>query len=155
MRRLAMLALLLLARVPSALGDEPDAKVLAQEILTRGATLFESRDAVAMAATYAEDARLVLVSRDHDTGKLKVEEKQGRAEIATLYRTFFFGNADEPAVTARNHVEFARRLAPELLLIEGTFEPDVSRTARYAFVQERRKDGDRWLITSLRLYVVE
>ena len=52
MSLLSLAAALLLASSDST----RDAKGLAQDILTKGAALFDSRDAAAMAATYAENA---------------------------------------------------------------------------------------------------
>ena len=55
MARLVILSLALLLPTVAPPAD-PDAKRLAQAILTKGAALFDTRDAAAMAATYTEDA---------------------------------------------------------------------------------------------------
>jgi hypothetical protein len=149
MTRLTTLLVLSALPFPPA---EPDAKALAQEILTKGAALFDTRDAAAMAATYTEDARLSLVAKDKDTGAYKVDVKEGRSAIEAAYRDLFKDQNEK--TTSRNTVEFARLLAPDLLIIEGDFEPDVAKGDKFTFVQERTKQGDRWLITSLRLYVL-
>src|SRR5262245_25981528 len=74
--------------VPAA-DSTQDAKTLAQDILTKGAALFDSRDAAAMAATYAENAQITAYSKDHDTRALKVETARGRAGIQKLYADLF------------------------------------------------------------------
>ena len=43
-------------------------KAHAQEILTKGAALFDSKDAAAVAATYAEEGELILIGRNQQTG---------------------------------------------------------------------------------------
>src|SRR5262249_60394462 len=130
-----------------------DAKALAQEILKKGAALFDTRDAAAMADTYTTDARVTVVSKGEDNGRTKVESKEGRAEIEGLYRDLFKDASEK--TTSRNTVEYARLVTPDLLVIHGDFAPDVNKGDKYAFVQERVKDSDRWLIRSLRLYLIQ
>ena len=136
----------------AAPADEKDAKALAQEILTKGAALYDTQDAMAMAATYTDDARIFWVERDKDTGKIKVTNKEGRTEIDRVYRDLF--KPGEPKTTSRNTVEFARFVAPDLLVIHGYFVPNVNNEGKYSFVQERVKQGDKWLIQTLRIYVI-
>ena len=62
------LALLLPTAAPA---DDTDAKKLAQDILTKGAALFDKREAAAMAATYMEDADGIVVIKDNDTGTIR------------------------------------------------------------------------------------
>lgn len=131
--------------------DDQDAKTVAQEILKKGAALYDTQDAMAMAATYTDEARLFWVERDKSTGKIKVDAKEGRSEIDRLYRDLF---KDGKKTTSRNTVEFARFIAPDVLVIQGYFEPNIEGEGKYPFVQERVKQGDKWLINSLRLYVV-
>ena len=151
MRRLMILGLAL-AFAPAAIGEESDARALAQGILDKGATLLESRDAAAMAATYTDDARVVIVLKDGESGRFKDLEKQGRGEIEELYRGLY--NDDRP-INARNQVDFARLVSPNLLVIQGVLTLDAAGSRRFAFVQERRKDGERWLIASLRVYAID
>lgn len=149
--RLAMTLGLLIAASPAAFAE--DARTLATEILNKGSATFDSRDAKALADTYTEGAKLTLVVKDRDSGTWKSLGKEGRAEIEESYRDLF-KNGGEPT-TSRNTVEFATRVAPDLLVIQGTFEPDVTRGKKYTFVQERTEQGGRWLISNLRLYVAD
>jgi len=152
MTRFAMLALALLLPT-AALAADPDAKTVAQDILTKGATLFDTRDAAAMAATYTEEAELSLISKDKDTGKYKVENTHGRTSIERFYQDFFKDR--KPGTTSRNVVEFAQSAGPDVLVIYGRFTPDVAQGTAFPFVQTRVKDGDRWLIISIQLYLTE
>jgi hypothetical protein len=59
MHRIAVLAVAVtLGLTLFARAEDKDAKTLAQDILDKGAALFDKRDAAAMAATYTEDAQL-------------------------------------------------------------------------------------------------
>ncbi len=151
MRRTALLAAILLWPA-FALADDRDAKTVAQEILNKGSALFDSRSAANMAATYAEDATLSWVDKDKDTDKYRSQSKQGRSEIETMYADLFRDMKE--ATTSRNTVEFAKFLAPDLLVIHGTFKPDASKDLEVGFLQERVKQGDQWLIQGLRVYII-
>lgn len=151
MRRLALLTLVMLTPTICRAEDR-DAKAVAQEVLTRGASLFDTHRAASMAATYTDDARLEWVDRNKDTDKYQVSVKQGRSEIESIYADLF--KDQNEATTSRNTVEYARFLAPDLLLITGTFKPDTSKDLQVDFVQERVKQGDEWLIRHLRVYIV-
>jgi hypothetical protein len=150
MRRYAIIGLVLL--VPAATrGADLDAKKQAQGILDQGAALFAKRDAEAMARTYTDEARVVLVSKDKDTQEYKTDIREGRTAIHDLYRTMY--EHSDATITARNTVDFARRVAPDLLVIQGSFEPNVGNGPAYPFVQVRKKAGDKWLIMSLQLFI--
>jgi hypothetical protein len=136
----------------SARAEDTDAKTLAQDVLDKGAALFDKRDAAAMAATYTEDAQLEWVEKDSATGGIKIESKKGREEIETLYRDFF--KDQKEATTSKNTVEFARFITPELMVIEGFFQPNVANDAKFHFVQLRQKKDDKWMMRSLMLFVV-
>ncbi len=131
---------------------DADAKAVAQDVLNKGAALFDARDSAILADTWTEDGRLFWVERDRDTGKYKTLVKEGRPEIERFYRDFFKDSREK--TTSRNTVEFARYVAPDLMVIHGEFAPDTSKDGKYTFVQERVKVGDKWLIQALRLYVV-
>ncbi len=73
----------------AAPADESDAKQLAQSILTKGAALFDTRDAAAMAATYTDDAEGSVIKKDGGTGKYKIELTRGRAEFEHAYQELF------------------------------------------------------------------
>lgn len=151
MRRLILFALLL-ALPLAAFGDEAEAKKLAQEILDKGSALFDQRDAAAMVATYADDAQIVWIEKDNSTSEYKTNAKKGLAEIEAVYRDLFKDKNEK--TTSKNTVEFARLVAPDLLVIEGLFQPNVANQGKYPFVQVRVKQGDKWLIKSLQLVIV-
>lgn len=136
----------------SARADDKDAKTLAQDVLEKGAALFDKRDAAAMAATYTEDAQLEWFEKDSATGGIKIDVKKGREEIELLYRDFF-KDAKE-ATTSKNTVEFARFVTGELMVIQGVFQPNVANDAKFPFVQLRVKQGEKWLMRSLQLFVI-
>ncbi|MCA1685481.1 MAG: hypothetical protein LC745_05750, partial [Planctomycetia bacterium] len=79
----AGLALVLTNAAADAPGD--DARKVAAKLTAAGAALFDARDAKSLALTYAEDARLEIISKDKDTGELKTETKVGRPEIEAYY----------------------------------------------------------------------
>jgi hypothetical protein len=148
MRLATILAFVILA---PGFARAQDAKAVAQEVLNKGAALFDTRDAAAMAETYTDDAKLTWIEKDSNTGKFKVEVKEGRSDIEKLYSDLFKDAKEK--TTSRNTVEFAKFISPSLLLIEGEFEPKINE-GKYSFVQERIKQGDKWVIMALRIYVV-
>ena len=93
--------------------------------------------------------------RDRNAGTWKaIRTQEGRADIERMYKEDLFKEGIEPS-TSRNAVEFARMVVPDLILVVGTFEPDVTKGQKFPFVQERRLMGDRWLIVCLRVYAAE
>jgi hypothetical protein len=151
----AMMSLLTLGALlfvaPTA-DSTQDARGLAQDILDKGAALFDSRDAAAMAATYTEDALVTAYSKDNETGALKVETGRGRADIQKSYADLFKGRS--PSARCRNIVEDAYFVGPDLLVIRGTFLVDVADEHPLPFLQVRTKRGDNWLILNLQLFGV-
>ena len=129
-----------------------DAKSLAQDILTKGAALFDSRNAAAMAATYADNAEVTAYSKNNDTGALKVDTGRGRADIQKAYADLFKDRS--PSTRCRNIVEDAHFVGPDLLVIRGTFILDVTNEHPIPFIQVRTKQGDKWLIVNLQLFGV-
>jgi hypothetical protein len=153
MRQLAFLAVALTLCLSNTVrADDKDAKTVAQEVLDKGAALFDKRDAAAMAATYTDDAQLEWVEKDSATGGIKIDVKKGRDEIESLYRDFF-KDAKE-ATTSKNTVEFARFIGTELMIIQGVFQPNTANDGTFPFVQVRVKQGDKWLMRSLQLFVI-
>jgi hypothetical protein len=143
----------LLVVLPLAVhAQDKDAKSLAQQILDKGAELYDTKDATAMAATYTEDARILWLEKDNDTARYKTSVKEGRADIEGIYRDLFKDTTEK--TTSRNVVEFARFLAPDLMVIHGTFQPNVANQGKYPFVQVRVKQGDKWLMKSLQLILI-
>jgi ketosteroid isomerase-like protein len=129
---------------------EDDAKAQAQEILNKGSAIFDKKDMAAMLATYTEDAQVLWTSKEENATEVRIETKKGRAEIESLYSGAF---KESEKTTSKNVVEFARLVRPDLMVIQGTFQPDVSKSGIYPFVQVRVKQGDKWLIKSLQFFV--
>jgi hypothetical protein len=153
MHRIAVLAVAVtLGLTLFARAEDKDAKTLAQDILDKGAALFDKRDAAAMAATYTEDAQLEWIEKDSAAGGIKIDTKKGREEIEAVYRDLF--KESKEATTSKNAVEFARFVGSELLVIEGDFQPNVANEGRFHFIQLRLKQGDKWLMRSLQLFVI-
>ncbi|MGO9469508.1 MAG: hypothetical protein ACLQVF_35795 [Isosphaeraceae bacterium] len=151
MRSLAIFTLLI-ALPMGAKAQEEKAKDVAQDLLNKGSALFDTHDAAAMAATYTEDAQLFWLQKDNDTGEVKVTNKSGRAEIETLYRDIFKDPGEK--TTSKNTVEFARFATPDVLIIEGVFQPNVDKQGKFPFVQVRVKQGDKWLMKTLQFFVM-
>jgi hypothetical protein len=114
--------------------------------------LFDTRDAAAMAATYTEDAELSLLIKDKDTGTYRAQVTRGRSAIERGYQNIFKDR--KAGTTSQNVVEYAHYIGTDLLIIHGTFTLDVNQEGSYSFVQVRAKQGEKWLIMSLQLFVV-
>jgi hypothetical protein len=124
-----------------------EARQLARQLTTAGAATFDKHDAKLMMDYYVEDAEVFLIGKSE--AGYQTTAYRGRAEIEKLYRDVF---KDAQPAKSHNEVGFARFLAADLLQINGTFKPSEDSKA-FPFVQERIKQGDRWLIQSLRLYL--
>ena len=151
MRTLAIFTLLL-ALPLAAKAQDDKAKEVAQDVLNKGSALFDTHDAAAMAATYTEDAQLFWLQKDDSTGEIKVTNKNGRAEIEDVYRDIFKDQKEK--TTSKNTVEFARFAKPDVLIIEGVFQPNVDKEGKFPFVQVRVKQGDKWLMKTLQFFVM-
>jgi hypothetical protein len=153
MLRCAFLAVAFIVGLPiAARSADDDAKTVAQGILDKGAALFDKRDAALIAATYTEDAQLEWVEKDIASGGIKIDVKKGRDEIEGVYRDLFKDSKE--ATTSKNTVEYARIVGSDLLVIEGDFQPNVANDGKFHFVQLRLKQGDKWLMRSLQLFVI-
>ena len=130
---------------------DDEAMKLAKKLTEEGAATFSKADAKAMAAYYTEDA-VVFLQGKNEAG-YSVKEYDGRAEIERLYADFF---KDAGTIQAKNTVEYARLLAPDLLVIAGTFEPNqlAAKPLKLPFYQVRVKQGDKWLIHSVRIFIL-
>jgi len=128
-----------------------EAMKLAKKLTEAGAATFNTANAKAMAAYYTEDAKVFLQSRG-DSG-ISIKEYDGRGEIEGLYADLF---KDPGTIQSKNTVEYAKLLASDVLVIAGTFEPNqnAANPLKVPFYQVRLKQGDRWLINSLRVFVV-
>ncbi len=151
MKRFAIFTLMLCNSHSTVSAEEKDAKALAQAVLDKGSALFDTRDAVAMAATYTEDAQLLWIDKNGDTGEIKISIKKDRSEIESLYRDLFKDAKEK--TKSKNTVEFARLVVPELMVIHGVFQPNVDKPDKFSFVQTRVKVGEKWLMKTLQLYV--
>ena len=129
-----------------------EAMKLARKLTGEGAATFSKADAKAMAAYYTEDAIVFLESKN-DEGH-QVKEYDGKAEIERAYADLF--KEEHGTIQAKNTVDYARLLAPDLLVIAGTFEPNqlADKPLKVPFYQVRVKQGDRWLIHSVRIFVL-
>ncbi|WP_152049777.1 YybH family protein [Tautonia marina] len=127
-----------------------DATATATQLLEAGAATFDTKDAAAMAATYTDDAVITLYSKTDSS--LETQHYQGKERIQKLYADLF---KDSAQTTSRNVVEYARFVGPEMLLIGGTFEPDLGGSLILQFVQVRvRQDGGVWRIQNLQLFPI-
>jgi hypothetical protein len=128
-----------------------EATKLAKKLTEEGAATFNTCNAKAMAAYYTEDAKIYLQSKDQNG--VSVKEYDGREEIQGLYADLF---KDPAKVKAKNTVEYAKLLAPDLLVIAGVFVPNLNedKPIKVPFYQVRLKQDDKWLIHSLRIFVV-
>ena len=142
---------LLAARVLRRGPPADEAMKLATKMTEEGAATFSKADAKAMAAYYTEDAIVFLQSKSDDGHSVK--EYDGKAEIERLYADLF---KEPKTIRAKNTVEYARLLAPDLLVIAGTFEPNqlAAKPMKVPFYQVRVKQGEKWLIHSLRVFVL-
>lgn len=153
MKRMLMAAVASLTLISGAPAKADEAKDLAQQILDKGSALFDSRDAKAMAATFADSGEIVLYVEDPNSGEFKHEAQRGRAAIEEAYSKLF--NDRSPGTKSKNTVEEARFLSPKILVIEGKFAYDTSNPeATVSFVQIRRREGDRWQVLTMQLFSV-
>jgi ketosteroid isomerase-like protein len=137
--------------VPVAGQADDQAMQLARTLTDTGANTFNTADAKAMASYYTDDAKIFLESRSENERSIK--EYNGRDEIEGLYKDLF---KDRRAIQSKNTVEYAKLLAPDLLVIAGVFEPDqqAANPLKLPFFQVRVKQGDKWLMSSLRIFVI-
>ncbi|AGA26739.1 hypothetical protein [Singulisphaera acidiphila] len=135
----------------TAWSQEVDAKKLAQTILDQGSAMYDTKNAAAMAATYTDDAKIFWYSKK-DSGEVELGTKSGRAEIEGIYRDLFKDPNEK--TTSKNSVEYARFIAPDLMIVQGIFQPNVANPGKFPFVQLRIKEGDKWLMKTLQFFVV-
>ena len=105
--------------------DKPadEATALAVKLTEQGAATFDTFNAKAMADYYLDDAEIALVSKEE--GGLKVQTYKGRAEIEKAYADVF---KKPETIKSRNTVEYAKLLAPDVLVIAGTFDTQHPQT---------------------------
>lgn len=133
-------------------GPEPlqDATAAATRLLEQGSAMFDAKDSAGMAAQYVGDAEITLVAKQD--GRLQSQSYSGKERIQKLYVDMF---RDSATAQSKNVVEYARYVGPDLLLIAGTFEPDLGGQLTLQFVQVRVKEADGvWRIRNLQLFPI-
>ena len=125
-----------------------EADQIARRVLKAGSDLFDAKNAPALAATYTEDGIIHIIARNED-GSYKDDTKHGRAEIERFYRELF---QDSAPIDSENTVEFARLIAPDLLVVHGRFRPNTGQK-ELPFVQMRIKQGPEWQLKTLWLFL--
>ena len=104
-----------------------------------------------MASNYLDEGAIELVSKDENG--LKVQTYKGRAEVEKFYADLF---KKPETIKSRNTVEYARKLAPDVLVIAGTFDTNTLKpdAPKIPFYQVRVKKGEKWLMSYVRIYVL-
>jgi hypothetical protein len=125
-----------------------EAEQIARRVLKAGSDLFDAKNAQALAATYTDDGIIHIISK-HEYGSYKDDTKRGRAEIEQFYRELF---QDPGPIDSENTVEFARLIAPDLLVVHGRFRPNTGQK-ELPFVQMRIKQGPAWQLKELWLFL--
>jgi hypothetical protein len=130
--------------------DSPpsEAEQIARRVLKAGSDLFDAKNAQALAATYTDDGIIHIISKSED-GSYKNDTKRGRAEIEQFYRELF---QDAAPIDSENTLEFARLIAPDLLVVHGRFRPNTGQK-ELPFVQMRIKQGPAWQLKELWLFL--
>ncbi len=146
---IALLAVFVHAARSQTPKADDEAMALATKLTTEGAATFDKLDAKAMAAYYTEDAEIALMTRDGNT--FKVQNYIGREKIEEAYAEMF---KKPETIKSKNTVEYAKLLAPDVLVIAGTFDINTLKpdSPKIPFYQTRVKEGDKWLMSSLRIY---
>ena len=104
-----------------------------------------------MAATYTDDAEAALFIKDQDTANTRQRapgEMGHRGRLPDFFKDRKSGTGEE-----RRRTRPLRRT--DLLIIHGDFTPAVSQGGSFPFVQVRTKHGDKWMILSLQVFVVD
>jgi hypothetical protein len=153
--RIMTTALALTATVASAAQEArsqaappSEAEQIARRVLKAGSDLFDAKNAAALAATYHDEGIIHVISRSDDAS-YKDDQKRGRAEIEQFYNDLF---RDAGAIDSENTAEFARLIAPDLLVVHGRFRPNTGQK-EIPFVQMRIKQGPEWRLKELWLFL--
>ena len=148
-----LIIFVLLCGVPVTLmAQEKDAKTVAQDVLDKGSAflILETRlrwPRLTPKTRSSVDRQRQFHERDQG------QRQEGPREIESLYRDLFKDAAEK--TTSKNTVEFARFVVPDLMVIQGVFQPNIDKPAKFPFVQMRVKQGDKWLMKNLQFYVFE
>jgi hypothetical protein len=125
-----------------------EAEQIARRVLKAGSDLFDAKNAPALAATYTDDGIIHIISKSDD-GSYKDDTKRSRAEVERFYRELL---QDSGPIDSENTVEFARLIAPDLLVVHGRFRPNTGQK-ELPFVQMRIKQGPAWQLKELWLFL--
>ena len=98
--------------------DRDEAMKLAKKLTDEGAATFNTANAKAMADYYTEDAKICLDSRGNDSD-CSSRSTTARTEIEKGYADVF---KKPETIRSKNTVEYAKLLAPDMLVIAGTFD---------------------------------
>ncbi|AMV35902.1 hypothetical protein [Planctomyces sp. SH-PL62] len=150
---LPCLATACLALAPiAATADDADAaaRKIAEKVTTEGAAIFDTYNAHAMAATYAEASILTIYTKED--GKLKREVREGREGVEAAYAELF---KNPETIKSANHVEHARLVSPDVLVINGTFDTNSLKpdSPKVPFHQVRSQKDGKWLVSSMEIYL--
>ncbi|QDV38760.1 RNA polymerase sigma factor [Tautonia plasticadhaerens] len=126
---------------------QSEAERIAGEFLDAGSELFDAKDAPRLADTYATDGEIHLISKNG--GEVRTDVKRGRAAVEQFYADLF---RKAGSIDSENTVEFARQISPDVLVVNGRFRPNAGER-ELPFVQMRVKQGDRWLLRTLWLFL--
>jgi ketosteroid isomerase-like protein len=129
-----------------------DATKLAETLLAQGAQWFDKKDAKSLAESYTEDATAIAFTKDEGSASPKVDIKRGRGEIQEFYASLF---KDAATTHSKNTVEHARFQGNDFLVISGVFDPDLGNGFKVGFSQIRFKQGEKWLIVSMNLFLIK
>lgn len=136
----------------AATADDADAaaRKIAEKVTTEGAAIFDTYNAHAMAATYAEASILTIYTKED--GKLKREVREGREGVEAAYAELF---KNPETIKSINHVEHARLVSPDVLVINGTFDTNSLKpdSPKIPFHQVRSQKDGKWLVSSMEIYL--
>lgn len=124
-----------------------EAEQIAEKFLRAGSDLFDAKDAAGLANTYSENGEILIIGEKD--GEITEDIKAGRPEIERFYAEYF---KDKGAIDSENTVEFARLIASDILVVHGKFRPNTGE-AKLPFVQLRVKQGEKWLMSKLWLFL--
>ena len=149
MKRIATFALMFVVPV-TARAEIKTPETVAQDVLDKGSALRHTRRG-GDGRDLHRGRPALWIDKDSSTGEIKVSVKKDRAEIESLYRDLFKDAKEK--TTSKNTVEFARFVGP-MMVIQGVFQPNIDKDGKFPFVQTRVKEGEKWLIKTLQLYVI-
>jgi RNA polymerase sigma factor (sigma-70 family) len=134
---------------PSPSRPKSEAEQIAERLLKVGSDLFDERQAKALASGYTAEGEVHLI--DKRGGRYQEWVTRGRAAVEAFYEEGF-KKSEKTLMDSQNFVDFARFVAPDLLVIQGRFRPNVGDEG-LPFVQMRVKQNDKWLIDKVWVFL--